>query len=344
MAAARTRISVGDKQRLIESFDRGEDYLFLAEQLGIKRTSAYSVVRRNMLPPRQNNWGGLRMRKMDNEMLATLQEIIEDQPAFTSNQIRHELHLRLPEKPVVGKTTITNALQARLITIKKLEDSPAERSSESTKNLRRVFAEWLLNDGIQRSELIFIDEAGVNLFCSRTRGRAVRGNRAVRVVNAQRGRNLTICFAVSSARGLVHHEILEGGMTNLRFRDFLLQVSTQGMQDAILICDNASAHRGALGVNRPQLLHQQSIRALPPYSPMLNIVENAISCYKAALKRDLEEAHPALLQMPHYERMAQLSGFSEVAIAAIQPQMAPRWFLRVQSFMPACIRGDDILM
>ena len=96
-----------------------------------------------------------------------------------------------------------------------------------------MFAEWLLNDGIQRSELIFIDEAGVNLFCSLTRGRVMRGNRAVRVVNAQRGRNLTIRFAVSSIRGLVHHEILEGGMTNLRFGDFLLQ----GMQDAVLICE-----------------------------------------------------------------------------------------------------------
>ena len=77
---------------------------------------------------------------------------------------------------------------------------------------------------------------------------------------------------------------------------------------------------------------------------MLNIVENAISTYKAALKRNLEEARPALLQLGHQERMAHLAGMTEVAIAAIEPPMAPNWFRRMQRYIPACIRSEDILM
>ena len=48
--------------------------------------------------------------------------------------------------------------------------------------------------------------------------------------------------------------------------------------------------------------------------------------------------------MPHAERMAQLAGMAEAAIAAIEPQMAQAWFRKLQSYIPACIAREDILM
>ena len=44
-------------------------------------------------------------------------------------------------------------------------------------------------------EMIFIDESGVNLHVKRTRGRAVAGERAVRVIEHQRRRNVTLIVA-----------------------------------------------------------------------------------------------------------------------------------------------------
>ena len=66
--------------------------------------------------------------------------------------------------------------------------------------------------------------------------------------------------------------------------------------------------------------------------------------FQARLKRDLEEARPALLDMQHAERMVQLAGMVEVAISAIEPHMAPAWFRKLQSYIPACIGKEDILM
>ena len=48
-----------------------------------------------------------------------------------------------------------------------------------------------------------------------------RGKRAVRVVGAVRGHNLTMAFAVSAANGLLYHELSNGVMNYERFCRFL---------------------------------------------------------------------------------------------------------------------------
>ena len=55
----------------------------------------------------------------------------------------------------------------------------------------------------------------------RTRGRAPKGQQAVRVVAGQRGRNLTVIFVISNRRGLLEHNLQVGGMTGDLFVNFL---------------------------------------------------------------------------------------------------------------------------
>ena len=87
---------------------------------------------------------------------------------------------------------------------------------------------------------------------------------------------------MSNTLGRVHHQLLQGGMTFELFLQFFQNVSAVSYDDAAFICDNASAHRRAPmeGILRDA----QIVRTLPPYSPMMNIVENDISTFKAALK------------------------------------------------------------
>ncbi|GFS09061.1 transposase [Elysia marginata] len=73
----------------------------------------------------------------------------------------------------------------------------------------------------------YIGEAGINLWTKRTRGRARRSDRAVRIVQERRGQNLTITFAVNVMNGLVHHELHLGGMTAERFSQLLHDTSPQ---------------------------------------------------------------------------------------------------------------------
>lgn len=343
----RARISIADKQRLVDAHERGEDYLDLARQLGIHRGTAWAIVRRAadrdgvVALPR----GGRRRAFIDNEIRDELVTIVEQHPTYTLLQLNAELRLRLPEKPHISTTSVARCLSNSLIVVKKMEDSPRERNSEVTKLARRDYAAWLMQIQVV-AELVFIDEAGINLWLRRTRGRAPRGQRAVRVVNGRRGRNLTVIFAVSSQRGLLAHDIFEGGMTGDRFVQFLETVSdANAQQQMVMIFDNAPAHLRALGNQGPQFADRpHQVRRLPPYSPFLNLVEQAISAYKAMLKRDLEEIRPQLLDEEHDQRMAHLAQLSEQSIVAITPQHARHWYGLTQRNIPACLQMQDIIM
>ena len=91
------------------------------------------------------------------------------------------------------------------------------------------------------NDCIFIDECGYNIWTARSYGRATVGERAFRQVSGQRGRNVTICLAVSPTNGLVHHTARIGGMNRQLFNDFLGEVGRRvnpGNQ-TFLVFDNA---------------------------------------------------------------------------------------------------------
>lgn len=338
----RAKISIIDKERLIAAFERNEDYQELAEQIGIKRTTAWSIVRRfqvNGVVARQR--GGSFNVKCDVEMTQCVTRIVEENPTFTLNQINEALRVELPQKPHVCINSVANMLNGQLITMKKMEDAPAERNSPPTKESRQEFAEWMLQHGINQ-ELIFIDEAGFNLWLKRTRGRARRGHRAVRVVGGQRGPNITSVFAVSNIRGLILHEIFPRAMTGDRFVQFLSRVSTSSGHGRItFVFDNAPVHRRA---GDSAIAETHTLRWLPPYSPFLNIVEQAFSCWKAGLKRQLAEVQYQQLGQRNEERLATLYQLAEQSTAEVTPEKSQAWFRHLQSYLPRCIRKDDIFM
>ena len=111
-------------------------------------------------------------------------------------------------------------------------------------------------------------------------------------------------MAISNTRGLIHTEFRDGGTTGAVFINFLEQVSVRlGNMPATFVFDNAPCHRGA----RNAVLHAQHVlRFLPPYSPLLNIVENAWSAWKAAFKAQLAESRASILEMAFQERLAAL--------------------------------------
>ena len=102
--------------------------------------------------------------------------------------------------------------------------------------------EWMVDFGSQL-HLLYADETGFNVWTSRTRGRSRIGQPAVRQVEGQRGRNITVALAVSPRHGLIHSKITQGGMTQEVYSEFLSEISAL-MEDEefTLLMDNARAH------------------------------------------------------------------------------------------------------
>ena len=339
---SRRCISLTDKQRIVDAYlDPTRDYVEVASALGIPRGTAWSIVMRyrNEGAVIERRRGGQRPRLVDDEMLECLIARVAEAPTLTLEQLNADLRNQIPHKPRVSISTLHRALDARFISLKKLEAVPAERNRQDVKDGRKDLAEWFLGDG-DAQEVIFIDESGYNLWISRTRGRAPRGQRCVRVVGARAGPNFTLVIAVSNTRGLLHSETVQGGFNSERFNTFLTRASeAAGMQRATFIFDNAPCHRRAREANL-FALHQ--FRFLPPYSPFLNLAENAFSAWKAAVKRNMEEVRDEMLQQRHQQRLATLAQISAQNLTAITPELCHTSWRKMRLLIPRCLRLEDI--
>ena len=110
---------------------------------------------------------------------------------------------------------------------------------------------------------------------------------------------------------------------------------------AVFIVDNAAAHRPAVNV---QLPNDYGLCFLPPYSPFLNICENAFAIWKAEIETTLAEVRHELLTQPHQQRMATLAQLAEQGINVVTAQKLQAAFRGMQRYLPACFGREDIFM
>ena len=106
------------------------------------------------------------------ELTVAAISIVEEDPEYMLDQINSELRLLLPNHAHICRSTLSTMLHGQLTVMKKLEDAPQQRYFIVVKNARSNFARWLMQQCVQH-ELIFIDEAGINVWAKRTRDWAV---------------------------------------------------------------------------------------------------------------------------------------------------------------------------
>ena len=134
------------------------------------------------------------------------------------------------------------------------------------------------------------------------------------------------------------------------FTEFLEHTSENLDENEIhyLIFDGAPAHR------RPEVPNENvHVNILPPYSPFLNIVEQAISCLKANIKAEL--ARPAMqerfadrnaalqahLPLGEYRKRL-LVASAERNIGCITVAICAAWYRHMQSYLPRCLAREII--
>ena len=217
------RIRNEDRARLVETFEAGRDYLEMADTLGIKHSTARSIImtftrtgRTERLPT-----GGARNSKMDDEMKNRLERSLQDNPMMTLVEMQQDLRQNMPQKPPVSISTIARSLDGMMFSMKMLEDVPDVRNSPRILQQREQYANWFMQTGVV-SHCVFVDETGYNVWTRRSRGRAPRGEPARRVVHGQRGRNCNVTFAVSDEIGLVNYTIACETVTRDTFEQSLL--------------------------------------------------------------------------------------------------------------------------
>ncbi|XP_041464794.1 uncharacterized protein LOC121415591 [Lytechinus variegatus] len=353
------RISDDDRRRVVEAFEGNEqDYLEMADNLGIKRSTARSIVRtyletgRAVKLPR----GGARNSKMDEEVRNYLRAAVESNPRLTLSQMKDKLQEDLPQKPDLSMSTIARALDGMLVSLTLTEDAHCSRNSPRVLQQRREYAEWFVQRSVV-AHCVFIDEYGYNIWTRRTQGRNLQGTSARRIVHGQRGHNCNVMLAVSATVGLVHSEIDFGTVTHERFERFLGATSTECNKlfpenaQIVFIYDSAKPH---LRANLPVNVHAvMEAKILPPFSPFLNIAEMAHCAFKDAVMTCL--AQPAWQCRIEDKMGAEQSGvnlqqwrsnllkeIAEQCIDTITPAKCTQWFNHSKTYLPMCLNSQEI--
>ena len=142
---------------------------------------------------------------------------------------------------------------------------------------------------------------------------------------------MTVASAISPTSGLVFHSAILGGMNGRRFDDFLAdtRLSLDPDEHLIFIYPGAPAHRNP-AIPGPN----SELTKLPPYSPFLNIVEQAISTLKAAIKADISRPEMQVQMNDRAEPRRQ-----GLALGNYRTQL---WFRFMQTYLPRCINNEAI--
>jgi transposase len=151
--------------------------------------------------------------------------------------------------------------------------------------------------------LVFVDEAGLNLSMSRLFARAVRGERAVGSIPRNKGGNVSLLGALS-LDGLIATMTVPGSTNTEVFLTYVTKVLVpQLWSGAIVVMDNLKVHHANC-----VRIAIESVGAklvfLPPYSPDLSPIELCWSKLKQFLRscaaRTPEALHQAMADAVHY--------------------------------------------
>ena len=238
MPNTRRRTSEQDRARLVECFEDGEDFVSLALTLGIKRTTAYSIVGTYVKEGRVGtlSHGGGRQNIIDDETMDFLVLLLGSNCLLTLKELKDTVRSVWPEKPHFSEVTLSRTLDGELISLKLTRDSPSERNSDRVLGMRRDYAQWMLAEGMNQDR-IYIDECGFNIWTRRNYGRAKVGDR---VIHGQRGRNANVICAISNRCGILYHEVHFGAVNKERFSSFMrtIELLLEG-SNCVIIMDNA---------------------------------------------------------------------------------------------------------
>ena len=155
---------------------------------------------------------------------------------------------------------------------------------------------WKLTQaGIDPNRLVFLDEFGANTTMTRTHGRSLRGTRLVDKVPHGHWKSSTFLAGLRST-GLVAPLAIDGAMNGDVFVGYIAQHLAPLLQlGDIVILDNLPSHKRVEARHAIEAVGARLV-FLPPYSPDLNPIEQAISKLKRLLRSAKQRTQAGLEQ------------------------------------------------
>lgn len=336
------------RKRLVDKYQAGEDYMVLARELGIKKDTAYRIVKGNRQgESRRGKARGQQVGKLNDVMKTFICQCVDNQPTITLKEICQKLSDDHDMR--VSDSTVSRVLSGFLYTLKKVENVPEARNSIVNKQKRGNYAQWFRDHADET--FIFYDESGFDLWQSRTRGRAKVGVPVRRTVNSQKTPHVTLLLAVSPTLGVVSSRVMSGGAKKPDVTAFITRMLTEanhrGLFNANVVIDNAPAHAGLeASLALDNTLPAHNLVRLPPYSCEFNPIECMFNVCKSTAKQALNNVHnvdrrPNETMLAHRYRV--LSDIVAESIGSITTAKVGASFMHcITQVVPKALRHDNM--
>ncbi len=146
-------------------------------------------------------------------------------------------------------------------------------------------AEWISRQpDFDIASLVFMDETWASTSMTRSRGRIAKGQRLNVGIPHEHWKTTTFVAGLR-LDGMVGPMVLDGPINREAFIAYVEQILGPDLRPGdIVIMDNLPAHKGE-DVRKAIEATGASLLYLPPYSPDLNLIENAFSKIKAYLRK-----------------------------------------------------------
>jgi len=152
-----------------------------------------------------------------------------------------------------------------------------------------------MQQGLDPSRLVFLDESGVKTNMARRYGRAKKGERLVASIPHGHWKSLTFVAGLRADR-IDAPWVLDGAMDGEAFLTYLRKILGPTLAEGdMVIMDNLPAHKVA-GVRQTIEATGAKLLYLPPYSPDLNPIEMMFAKLKALLRKAAERTIEGLWQ------------------------------------------------
>ncbi len=270
------------RQKIIETKEKTNESI---QQLADRFQVSYSFVNRlfkryettKSVEPSPH--GGGKPLLINSQQIDLISQLVEADNDATLQQLCTRLEEETGVK--VSVPTMCRLLQRLELNRKKKTLHANEAETERVQNLRREY--WMTIGEVKLSDLVFIDETGVNLAMTRRYARAKKGKRAYGKCPFNRGRNVTLIGAIS-LKAFLAPFTFEGWTNQEAFLTYVRKVLVpQLWSGACVVMDNLPAHK-ATAVREAIESVGARVVFLSPYSPDFNPIENCWSKVKEYLR------------------------------------------------------------
>lgn len=298
--------SAQERASVLSVYDKGEDWGAVCSVLGVNRRTAMDWIRRYESNDEGPRVGGFKPKKLNETQVDELVNWVSEHPASTLEMLR--LRVKAEFEIEISRSTVSNYLDGRLITVKKLHQFSETCNSDDNKRKRVAYIKDLEFYEAAGMRLVWIDETNFNLHCSRWQGRAKRGVRATLPVANSRGSNLHIIGAMDE-RGLISLTTKRGSFTKVACQIWIVELlqtlAESDTRNTVVICDNAPCHNGLEEVFTRTEYRNFKLLRLGPYSPALNPIEGIWSVLKSHLKKAMRDGYECMLRGDPTKQLSQ---------------------------------------